>query len=236
MRNDGPECHIHEIAGLREREHVFRDRIHAGEALAGMLEKYRNSNALVLAIPAGGVPVAAAIAARLGLALDVIPASKVLYPWTTESGFGAVAFDGTEWLNEECIRRCGLEAEVIRVATEQARDKVRRRIVKFRGERPLPRLQGRDALLVDDGIAAGSTMRAAILALEKAGAGKIIIAIPTAHASALFPLAQMADAIYCANVRSGVSFAVADAYRRWTDVSEDEVMAILAGLRPETGA
>lgn len=231
MRNDDPEARIHDVAGLRERVQVFRNRAHAGEVLAGMLDKYPVHNALVLAIPAGGVPVAAEIATRLRLALDVVPASKVLYPWTTESGFGAVAFDGTEWLNEESIRRYGLDAETIRVATEQARDKVRRRIGKFRGNRPLPRLQGRDSFLVDDGIAAGSTMRAAALALKKAGAGRIIIAIPTAHDSALYPLAQMADAIFCANVRSGLSFAVADAYRLWTDVSEDEVMAILARQR-----
>lgn len=231
MRSNIPETRIHDIVGLRERVHVFRDRAHAGEILTDMLGQYRGSNAQVLAIPAGGVPVAMEIATRLGLALDVVPASKVLYPWTTESGFGAVAFDGTEWLNEESIRRYGLDAEAIRVATEQARDKVRRRIGMLRGERPLPRLQGRDSLLVDDGIAAGSTMRAAALALKKAGAGKIIIAIPTAHDSALYPLAQMADAIYCVNVRSGMSFAVADAYRRWTDVSEKEVMAILAEYR-----
>ena len=236
MRSDDPEARIHDIAELRERVHVFRDRAHAGEVLAGMLEKYRGSNAIVLAIPAGGVPVATEIATRLGLALDVVPASKVLFPWTTESGFGAVAFDGTEWLNEESIRRFGLDVETVRVATEQARDKVRRRLGKFRGDRPLPRLQGRDSLLVDDGIAAGSTMRAAVLALEKAGAGKIIIAIPTAHDTALYPLAQTADAIFCANVRSGLSFAVADAYRRWTDVSEDEVMDILAQLHSDTDA
>jgi len=233
MRNDHPGCLIHDIGGLREHVQVFRDRAHAGEVLAGMLEKYRGSTALVLAIPAGGVPVAAEIATRLGLRLDVVPASKVLYPWTTESGFGAVAFDGTEWLNADNIQRYGLDAETIRTATEQARDKVRRRIVKFRGNRPLPRLQGCDSLLVDDGIAAGSTMRAAVLALRKAGAGRIIIAIPTAHDSALAPLAGMADEIYCANVRSGLSFAVADAYRRWTDVSEAEVMDTLAAYRRE---
>jgi len=231
MCNENAEGDINDIAGLRGRAHVFRDRSHAGEVLAGMLEKYRKSNTLVLAIPAGGVPVAEQIATRLELALDVVPASKILYPWTTESGFGAVAFDGTEWLDEASIRRFGLNAEVVRVATEEAREKVRRRNRRFRGDRPLPGLQGRCALLVDDGIAAGSTMRAAIPALGKAGAEKIIMAIPTAHDSALLPLARKVDAIYCANVRSGPSFAVADAYQRWTDVSEDEVMAILARLQ-----
>ena len=227
MRNDD----IHDLAELRNRMQIFRDRTEAGEVLAGMLEQYRESDALLLAIPAGGMPVAAEIATRLGLAIDVVPVSKILFPWTTESGFGAVAFDGTEWLNEDTIRGTRLDAASIRVATDKARDKVKRRIVKFRGTRPFPRLHDRTTILVDDGIAAGSTTRAAVLALTNTGAGKIIIATPTAHDTALYPLARMVDAIYCANVRSGLSFAVADAYKRWTDVSDDEVMDILARLR-----
>lgn len=230
MRNDD----IHALAELRDRVQVFRDRAQAGVILAGMLEKYRGSNALVLAIPAGGVPVAAEIATRIGLVLDVIPVNKILFPWTTESGFGAVAFDGTEWLNTDSIQRCGLDAETIRVATEKAREKVRRRIEKFRGTRPFPQLAGRVTILVDDGVAAGSTLRAALLALKKAGAEKIIIATPTAHDSALPSLARMVDVIYCANVRGGPSYAVADAYRHWTDVSEDEVIDILVRLLPES--
>ncbi|MGH8119454.1 MAG: phosphoribosyltransferase [Gammaproteobacteria bacterium] len=231
MRNDAIHSHIHALAELRDRVQVFRDRADAGAVLAGMLEPYRKSDALVLVIPAGGVPVAAEIATCLGLALDVAPVSKILFPWTTESGFGAVAFDGTEWINEDIVRSSRLDAESIRAATEKARDKVQRRIVKFRGTRPFPRLHDRTVILVDDGIAAGSTTRAAVLALTKAGAGKIIVTTPTAHDTALHPLAQMVDAIYCANVRSGLSFAVADAYRRWTDVSDDEVMEILARMQ-----
>ena len=236
MRTDAIHSRIHDVADLRDRVRVFRDRAHAGEILATLLENYRGGAAIVFAIPAGGVPVAAGIAIRLELALDVLPVSKILFPWTTESGFGAIAWDGTEWLNEDSIRHFGLEAETIHAATEMARVKVKRRIEKFRGNRPFPRLHDHTALLVDDGIAAGSTIRAAVLALQKTGAGKIIIATPTAHDTALHPLAHMVDAIYCANVRSGLSFAVADAYRHWTDVSEDEVMAILAHLHPDMDA
>lgn len=225
------DADIHEREELRDHVRVFRDRAHAGEVLAGMLEKYRGGNALLLAIPAGGVPVAVEIATRLGLACDAVPVSKILFPWTTESGFGAVAFDGSEWLNEDSIRSFRLDAESIRAATARARDKVNRRIVKFRGTRPLPLLHDRTVILVDDGIAAGSTVRAAVLALTRAGAGQIVIATPTAHDIALYSLAPMVDAIYCANIRTGLSFAVADAYRRWTDVSDDEVMDQLARLQ-----
>src|SRR5919201_4629072 len=82
----------------------FRDRAHAGRELAKMLEEFRGTAALVLAIPAGGVPVAASIASELGLPLDVAPVSKVLYPWTTESGYGAVAFDGSVWLDDARVQ------------------------------------------------------------------------------------------------------------------------------------
>src|SRR5205807_540289 len=87
---------------------MFRDRMAAGERLAAMLEQYRGSDALVLAIPAGGVPVAAAIARSLGLALEVAPVSKVLFPWTTESGYGAVAFDASVWIDEAMAARAHL--------------------------------------------------------------------------------------------------------------------------------
>lgn len=234
MPADKSSIHVHDIAEFRDHMHVFCDRAHAGEVLAGMLEQYRGSDTTVLAIPAGGVPVAVQIAVRLGLALDVVPVNKILFPWTTESGFGAVAWDGTEWLNEDSVRQFGLDAETIRAATEKAREKVKRRTGKYRGDRSLPLLHDRAVILVDDGIAAGSTIRAALLALQKAQAGKIIIAVPTAHDSALSALVPMAGAIYCANIRGGLSYAVADAYRDWTDISEDEVMDILAQLRTDT--
>jgi Predicted phosphoribosyltransferases len=223
---------IHTLSGFKDRIHVFRDRAHAGEILAEILADFRGSDGLALAIPAGGVPVAEQIATRLSLDFDVLPVSKILFPWTTESGFGAVAFDGTEWLDEDVIKRCNLDAEMIRTATRAAREKVRRRLKYFRGLRPFPEMKSRTIILADDGIAAGSTMRAAILALQKAKAGKIILAIPTGHENTLHSIAESVHAIYCANVRGGISFAVADAYQHWLDVTEAEVMDILAWHNP----
>ena len=112
---------VHEISSLRDDAPVFRDRAHAGEVLAGMLEAYRGSNALVLAIPAGGVPVAAEIARRLGLTLDVAVVSKILLPWTTEAGFGAVAFDGSVWINEADVLDYHLSRADVERSTERAR-------------------------------------------------------------------------------------------------------------------
>src|SRR5437868_13697457 len=133
-------------------EAPFRDRVHAGRELAKMLDEFRGTAALVLAIPAGGVPVAAAIAAELGLPLEVAPVSKVLFPWTTESGYGAVAFDGSVWLDQAAIERFGLTPSQVEKATAEARAKVQRRCTKL-GVGKLD-IAGRTVILVDDGIAA----------------------------------------------------------------------------------
>lgn len=207
---------------------MFRDRAHAGEVLAGMLEAYRGSGALVLAIPAGGVPVAAEIARRLGLALDVAVVSKILLPWTTEAGFGAVAFDGSVWIKEEDVRDYHLSRADVQRSTASARDKVERRLKRLRGERPLPSFAARPLIVVDDGIAAGSTLRTAIAALRRQGASEIVVAVPTGHLRSVQIIAELADAVYCANIRGGSRYAVADAYAEWRDLDEDEVAAILA--------
>ena len=192
-----------------------------------MMKKYEGSDALVLAIPAGGVPVAAAIARGLALELQVIPVSKALYPWTTESGFGAVAFDGTEWIDQAAVATHGLKPEQIDKALAQARAKVERRNASLRGGKPLPELAQKAIIVVDDGIAAGSTMRAAIAALRKHGAKQIVIAVPTAHERAVQEMRQLADDVVCPDIRGGARFAVADAYEQWRDLADDEIEVLL---------
>ena len=207
---------------------AFRDRPHAGRELAHMLEEFRGSAALVLAIPAGGVPVAAAIAQELGLPLDVIAVSKVLYPWTTEAGYGAVAFDGSELLDEAAIARHGVKPAQIEKAVAEARAKVERRAARLRKGRAALALEGRTLIVVDDGIAAGSTMRAAIAALRRSSVGRIVIAVPTAHQPTLEAISKLVDETFCANVRGGGgSFAVADAYEEWRDLPDEEIETLL---------
>lgn len=201
----------------------FRDRDAAGTRLAAMLGKYRGGSAIVLAIPAGGVPVGAAIARDLGLSLRAAPVSKMLYPWTTESGFGAVAFDGSVWIDDRASE--GLSAFQIEQATADARAKVERRRKRM-GVNPSA-VKDCTVILVDDGIAAGSTMRTAIGALRRLGASRIIVAVPTAHSRSLEALRPLADEIVCPDIRGGGSFAVADAYEEWRDLSDDEVEAML---------
>jgi len=132
---------VHTLPELENHEDVFRDREHAGNILAGMLQDYRRSEALVLGIPAGGVPVAATIATQLELSFAILPVSKILFPWTTESGFGAVAFDGTEWINEDAVRGYDLDADTVQTATKAAQEKVQRRRQRFHGTPPLPQTE-----------------------------------------------------------------------------------------------
>jgi predicted phosphoribosyltransferase len=209
----------------------FRDRTHAGRELAKMLDEFRATATLVLAIPAGGVTVAAAIASKLRLPLDVAPVSKVLYPWTTESGYGAVAFDGSVWLDESRMSGRGVSPPEVERAVGNARAKVERRLARLRAGRGPLMLEGRTVIAVDDGIAGGATMRAAVAALRGAGAAKVVVAVPTAHDKALAAISRLADAAYCANVRAGVSYAVADAYAQWRDLGDDEVEALLRKAR-----
>ena len=194
--------------------------------LAGMLEEFRASDALVLGIPAGGIAVAVETAGALNLPLDVAVVSKITLPWNSEAGYGAVAFDGTVMLNEEFLSRLNLSDLEIQTGIKKTAQKVSRRGTMFRGDRPTPDVK-RPILLVDDGLASGFTLRVAIKALRQNGAANIILAVPTAHSESAQLILKEVEAIYCPNLRSGPSFAVADAYEQWSDADEQEVLRLL---------
>lgn len=224
-----PNPTVRDLPSLRDRVRVFRDRRHAGEVLADLLAAYRKADAVVLAIPAGGVPVGAELAARLDLPLEVAVVSKITLPWNTEAGYGAVAFDGTVLLNDRLVSALGLSEDEIERGIAVTREKIVRRMQRFH-DGTFPDLAGRAIILVDDGLASGYTLRAAIRAV-RARAPAVIVAVPTAHREAAESVAAEVDALYCANVRAGPSFAVADAYERWRDVSEAEAAEMLPRSR-----
>lgn len=220
------------LTELRNRVCVFRDRAHAGKTVAGMLKAYANSEAVVMAVPAGGIQVGAVIARELRLLFDVAVVSKMTPSWDTEVGYGAVAFDGTVMLNETFVSGFGLTQAEIQEGIRNTKEKVARRMRILRGKRPLPDLRG-TVILVDDGIASGFTLRAAVQALRRARSKEIVIAVPTAHRESIGPVAEGVEAVYCANLRTGFSFAVVDAYQHWRDVREEEVLELLEDLREE---
>jgi predicted phosphoribosyltransferase len=229
-RTVGAGAVTRDLPELREKAGVFRDRRHAGEVLAGMLESAGDGGGIVFALPAGGVPVAVPVAETLGLALDVAVVSKVLLPWNTEAGYGAVAFDGTVRINTDLVRRLDLSRRTVAEGVDETRRKVERRMRLFRGDRPFPDLTGRSVIVVDDGLASGFTMLVALEAMRGKKAGRIVVAVPTGHPGAIDRICREADELYCANVRTGYPFAVAAAYRSWSDVTEAEVSASLSFL------
>jgi predicted phosphoribosyltransferase len=218
---------VFDLQGLREKSRIFSDRLHAGEVLARMLLPYKTADGLLLGIPAGGVPVASVVREKLALEMDVAVVSKITLPWNTEAGYGAVSFNGTVRLNRTVLARIGLDESEIQQGTEKTLLKVKRRITLLRGERPFPAVKDRHVILVDDGLASGFTMLVAAESLKKEGAGRIAVAVPTGHLDAVEKIAGQVDEVFCANVRGGMTFAVADAYEHWSDVAEEELLEIL---------
>ena len=223
--------HIIDLPELREQAHVFKDRVQAGQVLSLMIGADDKQDGIILAIPAGGVPIGVVMAEKTGLDFDVAVVSKITLPWNTEAGYGAVAFDGTVKLNKDLIQRVKLTAEDVKKGIEKTTAKVFRRIEKLRGRQPFPELGNRSAILVDDGLASGFTMRVAVAALRNAGAGRIVVAVPTGHRRSVEMIAREVEKLYCANIRGGLSYAVASAYRHWSDVAEEDVVKIQEQLK-----
>lgn len=221
---------VRDLLELRQKTGVFADRREAGRMLAGLLAGEDLAAPLLLAIPAGGVPVAVAAARLLGWPLAPAVVSKIVLPWNNEAGFGAVAWDGSLLLNRELLPKLGLSEEEIAAGVAATRRKVADRVARLTGSAGFPVLAGRTAVLVDDGLASGFTMLAAVAALRQAGAEKTVVAVPTAHLDAVRLVAVQVDLVCCVNLRSGFSFAVAAAYRQWADVAEGEVERLLQTL------
>jgi predicted phosphoribosyltransferase len=220
-----------EDPALRNRAPVFEDRTDAGKRLAEYLMDYRGSDALILAIPSGGVPVGNQIAQALNLEMDLIITRKVQIPWNTEAGFGAVNLDGDVILNQEMLRSLRLSDEAVDEQIRSAIETVKRRNTLFRKGKVFPELKDRTLVLVDDGLASGYTMRAAAKYVQKRNPRLVIIAVPTGSSLTIQSLASSADVLCCLNVRERFPYAVADAYRHWHDLSDEDVLHALGLAR-----
>ncbi len=212
---------------FRNKAWIFENRAEAGEYLARSLEQFRGKEAIVLAIPSGGVPVGLAIASYLKLPFDLLIIRKIPIPGNPESGFGAISLEGDMVLNEPMVGMLGLTSEDIEELANPVREELLARNRIFRESRPWPEIKGKIVILADDGLASGYTMLAAARVVHRREPKQIIIAVPTASASTVKLLAPEVDMIFCPNIRSGGTFAVADAYRNWYDLSRKEVMGLL---------
>jgi len=220
-----------ENSRLRNRTGVYLDRDDAGEQLAEALQLFRGKDSIVLAIPSGGVPVGLVVSSRLGLQFDLLIIRKIPIPGYTESGFAAVSLEGDLVLNEPLVRELGLTQEEIELLAEPVKEELLARERIFREDRPWPELAGRTVIIVDDGLASGYTMLAAVRAVRRRNPSQVVVAIPTASASTIQLLASQVETIVCPNIRSGRSFAVADAYLNWYDLERTDVINLLKSHR-----
>lgn len=217
---------------------VFRNRIDAGEQLAGKLNNYRDrDDVLVLALPRGGVPVADVVARELKAPLDVLIVRKVGLPSNPELAMGAVASGGVEVVNESVTRSWGIGPEQFsEVARREVLEMERRETIYRKGRQPLE-VEGKTVLLVDDGIATGSTVKAGVAALRKLDASSVVVAVPVAALDTVEGLRGIADDVVAVQTPS-VFFAVGSHYQDFSQTSDDEVIQLLEAAhgRQQTSA
>lgn len=211
---------------------MFANRQSAGRQLGDRLQHLRRESPVVLALPRGGVPVGFEIAARLDAPLDVVLVRKIGVPWQPELALGAVVDGATPqtFIDRRLAADFGIEEGYIEKETAHQLAEIERRRRSYFGDRPPLPLAGRTAIVVDDGIATGSTARTALRAVRKAGAGRTILAVPVAPPESLAELRDEADEIVCLETPSPF-FAVGAHYARFPQVEDAEVIALLEDRR-----
>lgn len=214
---------------------MFANRRSAGRQLCARLQHLRQERPVVLALPRGGVPVGFEIAEDLDAPLDIVLVCKIGAPDQPELALGAVA-DGADpqiSISSDLAATLGVDAAYIKNETARQLDEIERRRKIYRGDRPPVPLAGRTAIVVDDGIATGSTMRAALRAIRKAGAGKIVLAVPVAPGDAIETLRNEADEIVCLATPRRF-FAVGAHYTEFTQLADADVVSLLERRRRST--
>jgi putative phosphoribosyl transferase len=206
----------------------YRDRAEAGQLLARALEKYADRDGvLILALPRGGVPVGFEIAKRLNVPLDVFFVRKLGVPWHPELAMGAIASGGIVVLNDSVIQHYGIPPHVIRAVAAREEQELQWRARDYRGDRPLPDLAGRIVILVDDGLATGSTMRAGVAAVRQQRPAAIIVAVPVAATETCDEFRHDVDQIICLQTPDPFS-AVGLWYKNFSQTTDEEVRKLLA--------
>jgi putative phosphoribosyl transferase len=205
---------------------AFRNRVDAGRKLAEALPHLRDADVVVLGLPRGGVPVAAEVARALQAPLDVIVVRKVGVPGQPELAMGAVGEGGASVVDTDIVRRAGVQPDELSAAQAHARAEVQQRVRALRGHRAPAELTGRTAVIVDDGIATGSTARAACRVVRARGAARIVLAVPVASPEAVAGLSSIADEVVCLR-RPALFGAVSKFYDDFTPTTDAEVMALL---------
>jgi putative phosphoribosyl transferase len=206
---------------------AFADRRDAGNRLARYLQREGADPDVVVAVPSGGVAVALPVARELGAAFDMVLVRKLPLPAAPEAGFGAIFAGGEKVINPEIVAAWGLDSDDVERVIRRVQDGLRCREQVFMGDREHVHLEGRSALLVDDGLASGSTMKVAIGGARRRGAARIAVGVPDAPERTLEQIEPLVDDLYCLVAQRGGAFAVASYYARWHDLSDEEVLELL---------
>lgn len=213
---------------------IFRDRVDAGRQLALRLRRYANSpDVLVLALPRGGVPVAYEVAKELQAPLDVFLVRKLGVPGYEELAMGAIASGGVRVINQDVVRYMGIPVEVIDAVAANEQRELERRERAYRDDRPPPDVKGRIVILIDDGLATGSTMRAAAAALRKQGPARIVVAVPVSASETCEEFRSEVDEIVCA-VTPEPFRGVGLWYEDFSQTTDDEVRELLERARQQS--
>ena len=204
----------------------FYDRVDAGQRLAKALEEYRGPDTIVLGLPRGGVIVAKQVSEALGAQLDVILARKLGAPGNPEYAIGAIAEGGEPTMNKQVLAEYAIPQSYIADQAATERQEIERRVALYRQGRPLPDLTGKTVILVDDGIATGYTMAAAIQAIKSQKPKRLIVAVPVCARESRLDLAPRVDRLICLYTPTPF-FAVGAFYSRFDQVTDDEVRSAL---------
>ena len=205
----------------------FRDRVDAGQHLARALLPFRGKNAVVLAVPRGGVPVAAEVARALASPLDVIVVRKLGCPGQPELAMGAIGEGGVRIVNDDVVRAARIDGAAMARVEHDERAELERRVQQFRGNlRPVP-LSGRTAIIVDDGVATGSTTLAACQVARELGASRVVVAVPVAAAGSIKALREQADEVLCLETPAKFR-AVGEWFADFRPTTDEEVVSLLA--------
>lgn len=212
-------------------EPMFENRYDAGRKLSELLSRFAGESVIVLGIPNGGVAVALSVALALDADLDLVISRKIPLPLSPEGGFGSVTDDGTTMLNEEAVKKAGLSQQQINYQVGKVRSDIRARSLLYHKDRPPLAIAGRTVIIVDDGLASGYTMRAAIESLRHRKPQRIVAAVPVGPEHVVEELKEIADVVVTCAVGTGPRFYVSDYYRYWHDITDGEVLHCLREWR-----
>ena len=219
---------LREVASL-----FFENRHDAGRQLAAKLGEYDGQSVAVLAVPNGGVPVALEVARALKGNLDLVVCRKIPILINPEGSLGATADDGTVILNEEAVKRIGFSRQELEYEISKVRAEIKERTLLYKGDRPIVRISGKTVILIDDGLASGFTMMAAVESVRHRHPKEIIVAVPVASAMAVKNVEKAADRVVTCFTGFMPRFYVSDFYRYWLDLTDEDVVSYLRQWRSQ---